>query len=74
MRDERSGKGIAWLALLVATIALLLSWVAYNRTAEQALEDTIKEKVQEAVGQIEMRVTGDKGKEEEETSSKEVLD
>jgi len=56
MRDSSSGKGIAWLALLVATIALMLAWVSYNRTADQALEDTIKEKVQEAVEQVETRM------------------
>ncbi len=64
MRDERSGRGIAWVALLVATIALLLAWVSYNRTAEQALEETIKEKVQEAVEQIESRVRRDGDREE----------
>lgn len=49
--DRGAGHGttvLAWIAVIVAALALILAWVAFNRTG-QDLEDRIQESVQEAV-------------------------
>jgi hypothetical protein len=66
MRESNSSKTIAWIALTIATLAFTLAWVAYNRTADQALEETIKEKVQEAVAQVETRLRREESESKEE--------
>jgi sensor domain CHASE-containing protein len=54
--SSSSGKGIAVLALLISLIALWLSWTAYDRTADEALEETIRQRVQEMAEQIERTI------------------
>lgn len=44
---ETGNSIVAWIALIVAIIALSLAWVAYNRTGED-LENRIQQQVQEA--------------------------
>lgn len=44
----RGASAIAWIALIVALIALTLGWIAYNRTGAD-LEDQIQTQVQQAV-------------------------
>ena len=51
MSDEK-GSGVAWLALLVGIIALLLSWSTYNRTSDVRLEDKIKTEVDAVIERI----------------------
>ena len=46
------GNNVAWLALVIACIALWLSWSNYNRTNEVRLEDTIKEYAEEKWEQL----------------------
>jgi hypothetical protein len=43
---EGSNK-VAWLALIIAGIALWLSWTNYNRTSDVKLEDKIQEYAEE---------------------------
>ncbi|PLS82051.1 hypothetical protein CYG49_00240 [Candidatus Saccharibacteria bacterium] len=54
MRDRGSGV-IAWIALIIAIIALALSWVTYNRTGPD-LEDRIQQQVQESGQQTQEAV------------------
>ena len=44
--------GVAWTALIVAIIALILGWTAFNRSGVD-LEDMIQQEVQEAAQEIE---------------------
>jgi len=43
---------IAWVAFIVALLALVLAWMAYNRTGED-LENRIQDGVQEALTGVE---------------------
>ena len=45
------GKGIAWLALVVGIVALILSWVAYNRSGVD-LEDQIEAAIEAAMEEV----------------------
>ena len=53
-RDRGAGHGttvVAWIALIVAALAMILSWMAYNRTGEdleQKIQDAVNASVQEA--------------------------
>lgn len=58
MMTEEKGGGVAWLALIIGVIALLLAWSSYNRTGGD-LEAEVKERVREALletGTLEMQV------------------
>lgn len=49
--DRTAGRGtsaVAWIALVVAAIALVLAWVAYNRTGAD-LEDQIRTQVEQSI-------------------------
>lgn len=59
-------KGLAWLALIVAIIALILGWVAFNRSG-QDLEALVEQEVQEAMNEFEMEVEDAGDAIEEET-------
>ena len=48
----RAASGIAWMAFLVAVIALVIAWMAYNRTGTD-LENRIAEQVQNATDSAE---------------------
>lgn len=50
-------KGLAWLALIVAIVALILGWVAYNRTGVD-LEERIESAVEEAISEARMELEG----------------
>ena len=55
---KRTGAGtklLSWLALLVATLALILAWWAFNRTGED-LEDRIQRGIQESMVNVEQGV------------------
>lgn len=43
VHDRRGGSGVvAWLALILAVLALALAWMAYNRTGDD-LENRIQQ-------------------------------
>jgi membrane protein implicated in regulation of membrane protease activity len=49
-------KTVAWLALVIAVIALILGWVAYNRTGEnleQQIQDAVAEALEETRDAVE---------------------
>ena len=45
---DRSASAVAWIALLIAVAAMVLGWLAYNRTGED-LENKIQRAVNSAV-------------------------
>ena len=45
---NRGASVVAWVALIVAILALILGWIAYNRTGDD-LENQIQTKVQEGI-------------------------
>lgn len=49
--NER-GDAAGWVAIIIAVVALILSWVAYNRTGED-LENQIQQEVNNAVMETE---------------------
>jgi len=44
---QRTSK-IGWLALIIAILALVIAWIAYNRTGAN-LEDTVQRQVSETL-------------------------
>lgn len=53
MNDRSNGASIvAWIALIVAIIALSLSWIAFNRTGAD-LEQRVQQQVQESANSVE---------------------
>ena len=53
---SRLTTAIAWIALVVGIIALIVAWMAYNRTGEE-LEQTIRDEVQEIFQQNQQNPT-----------------
>lgn len=49
---ERKSSGVGVLALIIAIVALILAWMAFNRTGAD-LEIMIEQEVQEAVEEID---------------------
>lgn len=49
---KQSGSAIAWLALIVSIISLILAWTAFNRSGTD-LEQIIEEEVGQARMEIE---------------------
>lgn len=49
--NER-GDAAGWVAIIIAVVALILSWIAYNRTGED-LENQIQREVDNAVMQVD---------------------
>ncbi len=47
-----AASAVAWLALIVAIVALILAWVAYNRTGED-LENQIQTQVEQSLNTAE---------------------
>lgn len=51
-RNSRAGvSAVAWIALIVGVIALILAWMAYNRTGadlEQQIQDTVNQSLNTA--------------------------
>ncbi len=45
---KRRTSAVAWVALVVASLALILAWMAYNRTGAD-LEQQIRTQVQEGL-------------------------
>ena len=46
MARRSNAKGVAWVALVIALIAFIFSWIAFTRTGTQ-LNDTIEQAVEE---------------------------
>lgn len=51
MANRSNAKGVAWVALVLALVALVLAWVAFNRTG-QDVEALVEQEVQEAIEEI----------------------
>ena len=49
---NRGASVVAWIALIVAVIALILAWMAYDRTGAN-LEQQIRTQVEESVNATE---------------------
>ena len=49
---NRGASVVAWIALIIAAIALILGWIAYNRTGAD-LEDQIQTQVQQGLNAAE---------------------
>lgn len=50
--QKRGSSAIAWIALIVAVVALVLAWIAYNRTGTD-LEQQIQTQVQQGLNAAE---------------------
>lgn len=51
-RYTNAGSVVAWIALIVSVLALILAWVAYNRTGAD-LEDQIQTQVEQSINATE---------------------
>lgn len=49
---RRGASVVAWIALIVAIIALAIAWMAYNRTGED-LENQIQQQVEKSLNAAE---------------------
>lgn len=66
MKDERGAAVaafISWLALIVAILALLIGWRAYNRTGTN-LEDRIQRGVERGINAAQQETTDEEDEEE----------
>lgn len=52
MHENRNG--IAWLALVVAVLALVLGWSAFNRSGVD-VEDVVERQVRESAAEMEQK-------------------
>lgn len=52
MAHTKRGKALAGVALVIAVVALILSWVAFNRTGTD-LNERIETEVNQAVQEVE---------------------
>ena len=50
--SNRGASAVAWIALIIAIIALVLGWIAYNRTGED-LENQIRTQVEQGLNTAE---------------------
>jgi len=53
MERNSNAAAVAWIALIAAILALILAWVAYNRTGVD-LEEQIQMEVEEAVDEVNL--------------------
>lgn len=51
--NNSSTSWVAWLGLIIAIIALIIGWVAYNRTGED-LTERVQEEVAESLAEIQV--------------------
>ena len=52
--DRNNGSGVAWTALIVAIIALILAWSAFNRAGAD-IGDIVERQVRESTQELEQR-------------------
>ena len=55
MERENSASGVAWTALVLAVVALILSWTAFNRSGQDVLP-TVTDEVEEAADRAEQEL------------------
>lgn len=55
--NRSTGGIVAWLALVLAIIALVVAWIAYNRTG-QSLETKIRNQVNDSIDSAQQGVEG----------------
>jgi sensor domain CHASE-containing protein len=53
--SDRTASALVWLALVLSVIALILAWIAYNRTGED-LESKIQEQVNRAQQSLDNQI------------------
>ena len=51
-RERRGPSPVAWIALIVAIIALAIAWMAYNRTGDN-LEEQVRTQVEKSLNAAE---------------------
>lgn len=68
---ETQNSFVAWTALVLAIIAIILAWVAFNRTG-QDIEAIIQEQIEEATAEI--RVNYEELEDEVRSSTANQLD
>lgn len=51
MSEHTQGNGVAWFALVIAILALIIGWIAFNRSGAD-LEQIIEQEVEEATVEI----------------------
>lgn len=59
VRERRTGSGVAWVSLLIATTALLLAVLAFNRTGRD-VDDAVRDALNSA-GQSSQDAAQDAG-------------
>lgn len=55
--NRSTGGIVAWLALVLAIIALVVAWIAFNRTG-QSLETKIRNQVNDSIDSAQQGVEG----------------
>jgi sensor domain CHASE-containing protein len=53
--SDRTASALVWLAVVLSIVALILAWIAYNRTGED-LEAKIQEQVNSAQQSVENQI------------------
>lgn len=53
--NTQRGSAVAWVALIVSIVALILAWLAFNRAGED-LEALIEQEVNQAVLELQTEV------------------
>ncbi len=56
VRDENHGSSaLGWLALILSIVALVIAWLAYNRTGED-LETKIQRQIDQSMNNTESNI------------------
>ena len=50
VHQRSAGSAVAWLALIIGTAALVIAWLAYNRSGKD-LEDSVKDTANTVIDQ-----------------------
>lgn len=62
---RRGASAVAWIALIVAIVALVLAWIAYDRTGAN-LEEQIRTQVEQGINAVD---AGPDGVDEDDTDT-----
>lgn len=52
MNDQKGG-ALAWIAFIIAVVALILAWIAFNRSGTD-ISEIVDREVREAVAELEV--------------------
>ncbi len=64
--ERRHSNGMAWLATIIAIAALVVAWLAYNRSGKD-LEDSVQDTTNSAIQEVQESAS-DAGEEAQEAS------